>query len=267
MNRTRLLSTLLPFALLAGCKDETPPASAAGTAASMQAAVEGAAQHAADTRAVQAGDAPLKPGQSVQGIIEADVGKGTQGFRSLSTKVADDIAQQVDEKLDSAKGEGALDDANRKLEKLGTGVRVDADDVRDLVGGMAGKTFHDSALRKIDIIHVLQASLSGKAADGSKLELALDFGDKTNALAGSSLTYRPQAGAVFDFYETKDVQVTIDRFERNADGSYALAGSFTARDVPASPMAKKLDGKALASASGSFAFESLPVKEMPKFGP
>ncbi len=266
MTRTRLLLTLLPLALLAGCKNDAASADPGKDVASMQEVAEAAAQDATDAGAMPAGDAPLQPGQSVQGTLEADVGKGTQGFRSLSTKVADDIAQQVDEKLDSAKGERALDDANRKLEKLGTDARVDADDVRDIVGGMAGKTFQDSAVQKIDIIHVLRANLSGKAADGSQLELALDFDDKTLAFSEANLTYRPKAGAVFDFYQANGVQVTIDRFERNEDGSYALAGSFTAKDVPASPMAKKLDSKALASASGSFSFESLPVKEMPKFG-
>ena len=62
------------------------------------------------------------------------------------------------------------------------------------------------------------------------------------------------------------VQVTIDRFERNADGTYSIAGSFSAKDLPASSMAKKLPAKTLPSASGTFAFDALPLKEMPKFG-
>jgi hypothetical protein len=62
------------------------------------------------------------------------------------------------------------------------------------------------------------------------------------------------------------MQVTIERFERNADGTYAIAGTFSAKDLAASPMAKKLDEKTLASASGRFDYDALPLKQMPKFG-
>ena len=211
------------------------------------------------------GDAPLKPGQSVQGTIQADVGNGSQSFRSLSTKVADDIGEQVDEKLGSGEGQAAIDDANRKLDTLGTGTQVSASDVRDIVGGMAGKTFHDASVRRIDIIHTLQVNLAGKSGD-SQLQLDLGFDDKTLALADAQLTYRPKASAMFDVYESKDVQVVIERFVRNEDGSYAIAGSFTAKDVPASKMAKRLDAATLPSASGRFDYAALPLKEMPKFG-
>ena len=60
--------------------------------------------------------------------------------------------------------------------------------------------------------------------------------------------------------------MTIERFERNADGTYAIAGTFEAKDLAASPMAKKLEAKTLPSASGRFDYAALPVKEMPKFG-
>ena len=98
---------------------------------------------------------------------------------------------------------------------------------------------------------------------------AITFDDKTLAMTGSSLSYRPKATAMFDFYQSNgddDVQVTIDRFERNADGTYAITGSFSAKDLPASSMAKKLPSASLKSASGTFSFEALPLKEMPKFG-
>ena len=74
---------------------------------------------------------------------------------------------------------------------------------------------------------------------------------------------------MFDTYHGKGpegVQGTIDRFERSADGTYAIAGSFSAKDLPASSMAKKLPSASLASASGTFSFDALPLKEMPKFG-
>ena len=261
---TASLAALLALGLI-GCKQDAAPSADAGTAANgMQAMVDQAAQDAQASGALASGDAPLKPGQSVQGSIEADVGKGTQSFRSISTKVADDIGEQMDEKLATGEGRKAIDDANRKLDKLG--VQVDAGDVRDIVGGMAGKTFHDSVVMQVDIIHSLQVTLKGSAGDGGNLDLGLTFDDKKLSLTGTSLSYRPKATAMFDFYETKDVQVAIERFERNADGSYAIAGSFTAKNLPASKMAKKLDAATLPSASGRFDFAALPLKQMPKFG-
>lgn len=254
---------------LAGCGKADDASANADSGSSMQAIVDEAAQDAADAGALPDGDAPLKEGQTVQGTLQADVGNGMQAFRSLSTRVADDIGKQLDEKLGRAEGQDAIADANKKLEKLGTGMKVDAGDVREIVGDMAGKTFHDSQVLHVDIIQSLQVTLKGTAGDGGNLDLGVTFDDKTLAMTGSSLNYRPKANAMFDFYEGKggeQVTVTIDRFERNADGTYAIAGSFSAKDLPASSMAKKLPAKTLPSASGTFAFEALPLKEMPKFG-
>lgn len=254
---------------LAGCGKADDASANADSGSSMQAIVDEAAQDAADAGALPDGDAPLKEGQSVQGTLQADVGNGMQAFRSLSTKVADDIGEQLDEKLGRSEGQEAIADANKKLEKLGTGMQVDAGDVREIVGGMAGKTFHDSQVMHVDIIQSLQVTLKGTAGDGGNLDLGITFDDQSLAMTGSSLNYRPKANAMFDFYEGKggeQVAVTIDRFERNADGTYAIAGSFSAKDLPASSMAKKLPAKTLPSASGTFAFDALPLKEMPKFG-
>ena len=254
---------------LTGCGKADDAAANADTGSSMQAIVDEAAQDASDAGALPDGDAPLKEGQTVQGTIQADVGNGMQAFRSLSTKVADDIEQQVEEKMGGKAGQDAIADANKKLEKLGTGTRVDSDDVRNMMKGMGGKTFHDSQVMHVDIIKSLQVTLKGTAGDGGNLDLGVTFDDKTLAMTGSSLNYRPKANAMFDFYEGKggeQVTVTIDRFERNADGTYAIAGSFSAKDLPASSMAKKLPSATLASASGTFSFDALPLKEMPKFG-
>lgn len=254
---------------LAGCGKADDASANADSGSSMQAIVDEAAQDAADAGGLPDGDAPLKEGQTVQGTLQADVGNGMQAFRSLSTKVADDIGEQLDEKLGRSEGQEAIADANKKLEKLGTGMQVDAGDVREIVGDMAGKTFHDSQVLHVDIIKSLQVTLKGTAGDGGNLDLGITFDDKTLAMTGSSLNYRPKANAMFDFYEGKggeQVTVTIDRFERNADGTYAIAGRFSAKDLPASSMAKKLPAKTLPSASGTFAFDALPLKEMPKFG-
>ena len=263
-HRPLLLAASLPLVLLAGCTQDAAPAS--GTATSgMQAAIAQAADDAADAGALPGGDAPLQPGQSVQGMIEADVGNGTQRFRSLSTRVADDIAKQLDDKLTTRKGSQALEEANRKLEKLGTGVKVDVGDVRDIVGGMAGKTFHDAVVLELQIIHALQVNLNGKGRKGEQLALDMRFDDKTLTLKDAQLTYRPKATAMFDFYEGHDTRVTIERFERNQDGSYAIAGTFSAKDLAASPMAKTLTAKALPSVNGRFDYAALPLRATPGF--
>lgn len=257
----RHIKFLFPmFLMLAACgaQDSAPTSSSA--AGGMREAIDAAAAK------LPPGDAPLQPGQSVQGAIEADVGKGTQSFRSLATKVADNIGEQMDEKLATGEGRKAIADANRSLEKSGIAQKVDAADVRDFIGGMAGKTFYDASVLQIDIIRELQASLSGQADDGTQLQLDIGFDDKTLALKSAKVTYRPKTKSVFDSYDSKNVQVIVERFERNADGTYALAGSFTARDVPASTLAKELKGKVLASVSGRFDYGSLPLKQMPKIG-
>ena len=266
MRKTASLAVVVAALSACGNTSTTAPAD---TASGMQAAVEQAEGDAQAAGAASTGDAPLKPGQTIQGSIEADVGNGTQSFRSLATKVADDIGAQVEGKLDTGEGQRALDDANRKLEKLGVESRVGADDVRDMVEGMAGKTFHDASVMQVDIIKSLQVSLKGTASDGAQVDLAMTFDDKSLALTSSNFSYRPKANAMFDFYQSKgdkDVEVTLERFERNADGTYALTGTFAAKDLPASKMAKKLPSASLPSASGRFDYASLPLKQMPKFG-
>lgn len=257
----RTITFLVPVLLsLAACGGQESAPASSSPADGMRNVVDAAAAK------LPPADAALQPGQSVQGVIEANVGRGTQSFRSLATKVADDIGEQMDARLGAGEGRKAIDDANRALEKSGTGQKVDAADVRTIVGGMAGKTFHDASVRKIDIIKTLQVNLSGKASDGTQLQLDIGFDEGTLAMQDAQVTYRPNSKSMFDFYESRDVQMIIERFERNADGTYALAGSFVAKDVPASNMAKNLDGKPLASVSGRFDYAALPLKAMPKIG-
>lgn len=263
MRTSIFVLALAIAAALAACGNPEAPSSAAAPADGLREVIDDVAAK------LPAADAALQPGQTVQGTIEADAGRGMQSFRSLATKVADDIGKQMDARLDTGAGRKALDDANRKLDKLGTGTRIDAGDVRDLVGGMAGKVFHDSAVRHLEIISSLQVSLSGRAADGGKLDIALSFDDANTNLSRASLSYRPDARSTFEYYETaKDTppQVTIERFQKNADGSYAISGTFSATSVPASKLAKQLKGTTLPQIDGRFDFAALPLKEMPKIG-
>lgn len=260
--RTTILLVPMFLGLLA-CSDQGAAPAASSPADGMRDAIDAAAAK------LPPADASLQPGQSVQGTIEADVGRGRQSFRSLATKVADDIGEQMDAKLAGADGRRALDDANRSLEKSGIAKKVDADEVRSIVRGMAGKTFNEAEVRSIDIIRSLQVSLGGKAADGSRLVIALTFDDASLELSRASLEYQPDPKSMFETYQTgKDAppDVTIERFEKNPDGSYAIAGSFRATRVPASNMAKKLKGQTLPQAEGRFDYAALPLKQMPKIG-
>lgn len=256
MRKHLLALALLP--LLAACGEKPVPAAAANGA--MPGVAEAAASNA------PASAQALQPGQSVQGVIEADAGNGMRPFRSLSTKVADDIARQVDARLATREGEQALADANRSLSESGIKADVKADQVRDLIGGMAGKTFHDSSIQHVGMVHALNASLGGTAADGAKVTIELQFDDATLELAEAKVYYQP-AGmrSPFDRYQSSKeapARVTIERFEKNADDSYRLVGSFTAGNLPATRMAKKLAGSTLASISGRFAFDALPAREL-----
>ena len=254
----RHISALSLTVLLAACGEPQP----ANTASPADAALKAAETAAANAPKAQAA---LQPGQSVQGMIEANVGKGMQSFRSLSTKVADNLDKQLEEKLGTGEGKRALNEANRTLRDSGIKQEVSADQVRDFIGGMAGKTFHDSMVQHIGMIGQLNVALNGTAADGTKLTLDLSFDDANMALKSASVTYQPDSRAMFDSFRSDDEappQMTIERFEKNADGSYALSGSFRAQNVPASKLAKKIKGQTLAGAEGRFAFETLPFREL-----
>lgn len=268
MRRIAFPVPFIAIALLAGCSQEDTPSSDAGNPASgLQDMADAAMHDAVESGAIASGDAPLQPGQTVQGTIEADVGKGSQSFRSLSTKLADDLDKQVAAKMDgNDKVQAAIDDGNARLKDMGTDVRVSKDDVKDFVGGLAGKTIHESQVMHIGIIKRQSVNIQGRAADGSMVQLSLNFDDQGLAFQDASFSYQPDPKSIMDRFSSDAPEVTIDRFEKNADGSFALAGSFKASNVPAAVTAKKLKGETLASASGTFSFDALPAKEMPKFG-
>lgn len=143
----RCAISALSLALLLTACSEPQPADTTSPVNAVRQVAETAAAKAPPSQTA------LQPGQSVQGIIEADVGKGTQSFRSLSTKVADDLDKQIEEKLRAGEGQRALNEANRTLRDSGVKQEVGADQVRDFIGGMAGKTFHDSMVQHIGMVH------------------------------------------------------------------------------------------------------------------
>lgn len=254
------LTTLALSLLLAACGDgHTPAPQAASPAATAMGALDAAAALSAD-----AGTA-LQPGQSVQGVIEADVGHGVQVFRSLSSKLADDLDQHLDQALASRAGQDALGEANRSLQASGINQKVAAEQVRGLAAGLAGKTMHDSQVRHIGMVNRLEVGLSGTAADGARLTVNLGFDDSTLQLQHASVEVQPDPREIMGrFQSVKEAPptVTIERFERNPDGSYALAGHFSASDLPAARTARTLTGQTLARAEGRFAFDALPFREL-----
>lgn len=258
----RTIPFSLPLALLlAACGGQD---SASNTTSTTGEAVRESAQVAAAKQ--PAADAPLKSNESIQGMFEADIGKGMQSFRSIATRMADDLAAQMEGSIAGSEGRKAIDDANRRLDAMGAGTKVSADDVRNLASSVAGQTFHDSSVLQIDIINRLQVNLNGKASDGGKLTLDLSFDDRSLALTEAKLSYRPANAGMFDAYASNAVQVNIERFARNEDGSYAMAGTFSAESLVAEKLSKNLQGKTLPGATGHFDFAALPLKSMPKFG-
>lgn len=209
--------------------------------------------------------ASLQPGQSVQGLIEADIGNGMQVFRSLSSKLDDDLDQRVGEAMASRAGQQALGEANRSLQAAGIDQKVAAEQVRGLAAGLAGKTIHDSQVRHIAMVGRLEVGLNGAAGDGARLGVNLSFDDNTLQLLHANIDVAPDSRQIMSrFQSVKEAPptVTIERFEKNADGTYAVAGHFSARDLQPARTARKLDGQTLPGVEGRFAFDALPFREL-----
>ena len=58
--------------------------------------------------------------------------------------------------------------------------------------------------------------------------------------------------------------MTIEKMERKDDKPLVLSGSFKANDLPAAVLAKSLKGQTLASVSGRFDFQEVPIRGMGK---
>lgn len=246
--------------VVTACGDtQTPTSAARSDDPDITGAVNAAAAVMADS------GADLQPGQSVQGLIEADIGKGMQVFRSLSSKLDADLDQRVDQAMASRAGQQALDEANRSLQAAGIEQKAAAEQVRGLAAGMAGKTVHDSQVRHIAMVHRLEVGLNGAASDGARLGVNLSFDDNTLQLLHASIDVVPDSRQIMSrFQSVKETPptVTIERFEKNADGTYAVAGHFSARDLQPARTARKLAGQTLPGVEGRFAFDALPFREL-----
>lgn len=266
-TRITLIAASLSLVLLAGCKqDVASPANATNpenSASGMQAAVEQAEGDANAAGAVAAGDAPLKPGERVQGTIQLDIGDGAAPFRSIATKIPDDLGKTTAARMASAQGQDDLAGANAKVG--GGKANVSAQDVQELADAFAGRTMYTSQMMSVSIANLRAVELAGVAADGRKTTLNINFPMDSDVPTKASLKYYPNGKKQMQWFETDrksdgEVQVTIDRFERVDENTLSIAGSFKANKLVPGVLSKDLAGQELAGAGGSFDFTELNIR-------
>ncbi len=217
---------------------------------------------AAANESQSAGDA-LEPNERVQGTIQLDIGKGATAFRSIATKIPDDLGKTTAARMATADGQKALAGANAKVG--GGHSNVSAQDVQDIASAFAGRTVYTSQMHSLSIANLRQIELSGVAADGRKTSLNINFPMDSDTPTDASLTYYPDGKKRTQWFETNrksddGVQVTLDRFERVDDKTLSIAGSFKAAKLTPGVMAKELAGQEVTGASGSFDFTEINIR-------
>lgn len=217
---------------------------------------------AADAPAAQAasGPAELKPNERIQGTIELDIGDGPVVYRSIATKLADNLSEVAAERLGSVDGQRTLDDANAKLKG---NVKVQARDVQELADHFAGKTIYTSEVRDIDMIKRRNVSIRGISANGATAALVLSFAMADNKLESAVLEYTPDNRKLTQSFTSNDdhkIEVTIDRFEQVDENTWSIAGAFKAERLVPGVLAKKLAGQTVEGAQGRFDVGELAAK-------
>lgn len=216
---------------------------------------------AAANEATPGSDA-LKPNERVQGTIQLDIGKGAASFRSIATKVDDDLGKKTAERLASTEGQSDL--AGAKSSVSG-GASVSSQDIQETADIMAGKTIYTSQMNTLSIANLRAIDLAGSAADGRRVTLNITFGMDSDTPTGAKLEYTPDGkkqmqSFVTDRDDKQAVQVTLDRFERVNETTLSIAGSFKAGTLKPSILAKDLTGQEIAAASGSFDFTEVNIR-------
>lgn len=221
--------------------------------------VEGASTAAND--AEPAANA-LQPNERVQGTIQFDIGKGAETFRSIATKIPDDLGDTTAERLGSAAGQKDLADAQSRV---GGSVEVRSSDVQNLADAVAGKTMYTSEMYSVAMINQRGVDLSGVAADGRIVSLNILFPMDSDTPTRAKLEYIPNGKKRMQSLETERkaedaVQVTLERFERVDDNTMSIAGSFKASTLKPGVLAKDLAGQEITGASGRFDFTEVHVR-------
>ncbi|MES0873903.1 hypothetical protein [Sinimarinibacterium thermocellulolyticum] len=207
-----------------------------------------------------AADDALKPNERLQGTIELDIGKGATVYRSIATKLADNLGEVAAQQLDSAEGRRTLDDANARLKG---DVKVQSSDVQALADHFAGKTIYTSELRDIDMIKRRNVTIRGISAGGATAALVLSFTMADNRLESAVLEYTPDNRKLTQSFTTDEAhpaEVSIERFEQIEDSTWRIAGSFKADKMVPNVLAKKLAGQTVDGASGRFDITELRAK-------
>ena len=261
MQMRKTASLAVVVAALSACGN-TATTAPADTASGMQAAVEQAEGDAHEAGAASNGNAPLKPGERVQGTIQLDIGNGAASFRSLATKIDDDLGKKTAERLGSNSGQKEL--ANAKS-KVGGGANVSSQDIQELADSFAGKTIYTSQMNSLSIINERQVTMDGIAADGRRIILTISFPMDSDTPKGAKLEYVPDGRKRMQSFESDRrandrVQVTLDRFERVNDDTLSIAGTFKAEKLSPTILAKDLAGQEVNGASGSFDFTEIHVR-------
>ena len=96
------------------------------------------------------------------------------------------------------------------------------------------------------------------------MQLSLTLSEKDLKLTAATAEFYPDGGKSFEGYKKKlqPTDVTLDKIERKDDTTLVLSGSFTATELPAGVLAKNLKGQTLASVSGKFDFQEVPIRSM-----
>lgn len=199
----------------------------------------------------------------LQGTMQVDAGQGEQALQSHATVVDAKLGEKTAARLGTAQGQKSLADANARVGGRGGPVATSSD-VQDMANAMAGRTVYSSQASHIAVIHSYGIALDAKSASkpGPRAQLSLRFSDKDMSLVDGKVEFYPDSSRSSESYVTKikASDVTIDKLERKDDNTFALSGSFRATDLKAGVLAKQLKGKTLASVSGRFDFQEVPIR-------
>ncbi|MBU1352166.1 MAG: hypothetical protein KKB95_09770 [Gammaproteobacteria bacterium] len=248
-------------ATLTGCgkNDEAQSAGAAAAPAKIAADVKAAATK---TSAAAQGDSnKTADGNTLrlQGTMQVDAGQGAVPMRSMATVIDAKLGEKTAAKLGTAQGQQALDSANASAQ-----AKVSGSDIQDLANSMAGRTMYTSQATHIDVIKAYGVSLDAKSdtKGGPRMQVNLTLSETDMALSAATVEFYPDGGKLFESYKKKisPADVTIEKIERKDDKTLVLSGSFKATDLPAAVLAKSLKGQTLASVSGRFDFQEVPIR-------
>ena len=218
----------------------------------------------------KAGPATTPDGNTLrlQGTMEVDAGKGKLAMRSMATVVDAKLGEKTAARLGTAEGQKALGSANASVQAPGNGSKpqVSSSDMQELANAMAGRTMYSSQAMHIEMINAYGVTLDAKsdAVGGPRMQLNLRLSEKDLKLTEATAEFYPDGGKSFESYKKKLQlsDVTFDRLERKDDKTFVLSGSFKGTDLPAAALAKSLKGQTLASVSGRFDFQEVPIRSM-----